>query len=146
MKIEGADALLRGLKNSDRTAGAEIGKAILQSVVVLKGLAKKEVPVQTGRLQKSIVGKNITQKSGVVSATAKYASFVHGGTSAHTIRVRNKKVLANQKTGQIFGRVVHHPGTRANPFMTRAAKYGESPVQKIFKQAVENINKQITRG
>lgn len=37
------------------------------------------------------------------------------GTAPHVIHVRNKSVLADTA---IFGTTVHHPGTRARPFLT----------------------------
>lgn len=42
------------------------------------------------------------------------------GTRAHGIDVRNAKVLANRRTGQIFGKHVDHPGTRPYPWCRAA--------------------------
>jgi hypothetical protein len=42
------------------------------------------------------------------------------GTRAHPIDARNAKVLANRRTGQIFGKHVDHPGTRPYPWCRAA--------------------------
>lgn len=143
IEIKGADKLFRGAENEWRIASEEIDKATEQAAIVLQRQAKLQVPVQTGRLQKSIKIKN---KNSLISATAKYASFVHEGTRAHTIKATNKKVLANKKTGQVFGKIVRHPGTQANPFMTRAVDTESGRVKRIFEQAVKNINKRVVNG
>lgn len=42
------------------------------------------------------------------------------GSEPHIIEVRNKKVLADKEAGEFFGKVVHHPGNAAQPFMRPA--------------------------
>jgi hypothetical protein len=42
------------------------------------------------------------------------------GTRPHVIEVRDKKVLANRRTGQIFGKRVNHPGTKPYPWCRAA--------------------------
>lgn len=39
------------------------------------------------------------------------------GTPPHIIRSKGPWSLHNRETGQFFGRVVHHPGTRPHPFI-----------------------------
>lgn len=49
--------------------------------------------------------------------------MVHDGTRPHTIRPRNAQVLRFVVDGRVvFARVVHHPGTRARPFIQRAVE------------------------
>ncbi len=36
------------------------------------------------------------------------------------IEPKNKRVLANAKLGIVFGKKIHHPGTKANPYFERA--------------------------
>jgi hypothetical protein len=57
----------------------------------------------------------------LVGATAPYARYVNDGTPAHIIRSTGPWPLRNRATGQVFGREVHHPGTRAVHFTERAA-------------------------
>ena len=106
----------------------------------LENQGKRESPVgkvRGGNLRQSIRSYFPKKMMGVVTAGAKYARYVHDGTRPHTIRTKSKKVLANKRSGQIFGKVVNHPGTKANPFFDRAVDKTNYP--KIF-------NAQITRA
>lgn len=55
-----------------------------------------------------------------VVADADYALYVELGTVPHVIRSHGNYPLRNQKTGQVFGREVQHPGTEAQPFLRPA--------------------------
>ena len=81
----------------------------------------------------------ISRFKGEITAFAKYSAAVHEGTSPHIITVVNKKVLANKRTGQIFGKTVRHPGTRPNPFFDRAIEASMNDIQKFVSTALQNI-------
>lgn len=49
-----------------------------------------------------------------------YWATVEYGSRAHTIRSHGPYMLRNRHTGEVFGRVVHHPGTPEQPFMRPA--------------------------
>lgn len=103
----------------------------------IESKAKRESPVakiRGGTLRQSIRSYFPSKQVGVITAGAKYAIYVHEGTKPHIIRIKNKKVLANKRTGQIFGKVVRHKGTKANPFFTRAIEKTNYP--KIFNAHV----------
>lgn len=96
---------------------------VRQAAQEIRNEAMQRTPVNTGALrsawqvreQKNIVG-------GVVEVMneTEYASAVEYGTRPHTIKAMNKKVLANKRTGQVFGPVVNHPGTKARPMIRPA--------------------------
>ena len=51
----------------------------------------------------------------------------------HEIRPVNGKVLAFKVAGKmIFTPIVHHPGTRANPFLERAVDEASGKVESVF--------------
>jgi hypothetical protein len=89
--------------------------------------AKILAPVDTGRLRAS----GSIQYSGLFSFRPKatiifntdYAAAVNDGTRPHIIRPRNAQALRFRIGGRVvYARVVHHPGTRANPFLDRALR------------------------
>lgn len=87
--------------------------------------AKILCPVDTGRLRASLRGKAsrtwTLRPQFTVSSNVDYAPMVHDGTRPHIIRPRTKQVLKFNVGGQVvFAKVVHHPGTRARPFLDRA--------------------------
>ena len=55
----------------------------------------------------------------------------------------NKKVLANVATGQVFGTLVHHPGTKANPFMERIVAASLPDITSLFEQALTQVTEAI---
>jgi hypothetical protein len=60
---------------------------------------------------------------GVWGKQAQRALWHHEGTGPHEIRPRNATVLRFRPKGSaafVFARIVHHPGTRANKFLTDA--------------------------
>lgn len=89
--------------------------------------AKILCPVDTGRLRASIRGRAsrtwTLRPQFTVSTNVDYAPMVHDGTRPHTIRPRTKQALKFTVGGQVvFAKVVHHPGTRARPFLDRALR------------------------
>lgn len=89
--------------------------------------AKILCPVDTGRLRASIRGRAsrtwTLRPQFTVSTNVDYAPMVHDGTRPHTIRPWTKQALKFTIGGQVvFAKVVHHPGTRARPFLDRALR------------------------
>lgn len=114
----------------------EVDKEVARATYSIQHRAKtqeapvaKKNPMATispgGGLRRSIYVKIYRGKaSGMVGVNVNYALPVHEGSKAHEIRPRNKKVLAaylGRNKWQVFGKRVWHPGTKANPFLARAA-------------------------
>jgi hypothetical protein len=70
-------------------------------------------PVDTGQLKNSIDHR--TEGDTIVISMAEQGLWCEFGTPPHIIRVKEKKVLSDGKV--FFGKEVHHPGTRPNPFI-----------------------------
>lgn len=86
--------------------------------------ARRLAPVDQGDLQESIEVVPVSWDTALVGSDLDYAAAVELGARPHTIRVKRAKTLANAETGQVFGPVVHHPGTPAQPYL-RPALYRE---------------------
>ncbi len=82
---------------------------------------------KTGVLFRSVTKVQLGPLAWLVGhdSSAPHALFVHWGTKPHVIRPRKKKVLrwpvAAGAAGYRFARVVHHPGTKADTYLLRAA-------------------------
>ena len=108
-----------------RVIQGEARRTINERAQQVLNRAKVLAPVDTGRLRAS--GKirysslfSFRPKATVIFDTD-YAAFVNDGTRPHVIRPRNKQVLRFTVGGRVvFAKVVHHPGTRPNPFLDRA--------------------------
>jgi HK97 gp10 family phage protein len=89
-------------------------------------------PVKSGYLA-STVYKDVGFGEAYVGAAASYAAAVEFGTAPHEIRPINGRVLAFKVAGKmVFTPLVHHPGTKANPFMQRAVDETLSKVDVVF--------------
>ena len=76
----------------------------------------------SGYLRSSIRAYRLPDGSVIVGPTAPYGKFVNDGTPPHVIESTGPWPLRNRASGQVFGRVVHHPGTAPNPFITDSVK------------------------
>lgn len=134
MSIEGLPALERRLRAiSDQHALLRE----LQLATVAE--AKRLVPRKTGNLARTIRPGTISRDAALVRAGGTsqvgYAAYVELGTRAHDIVPTRAKVLAwggeRRLSGRLrsgakathFARRVHHPGTKAKPYLIPGAKY-----------------------
>ncbi len=120
-----------------------VQKAIVAAQAILaKFTTSATVPVRTGYLV-----QNWAFEVGNLQARwypkAQYAPYVEFGTAPHEIRPVNARVLANKKTGQIFGMLVHHPGTKANPFMERILASAQPDIEALFGVALSEVTTAI---
>jgi hypothetical protein len=91
-------------------------------------------PIKTGFLA-STVYKQVTEGEGIVGVAASYAKFVVEGTAPHEIRAPDSGVLSFMVAGKrIFTPIVHHPGTKPNPFMQKAVDEARSKVDGTFAE------------
>jgi hypothetical protein len=91
-------------------------------------------PVKTGYLV-STVYKQVSDNEGVVGVAASYGQVVVEGSAPHEIRPANGEVLAFMVVGKkIFTPIVHHPGTKPNPFMQNAIEQARSKVDVTFAE------------
>lgn len=89
-------------------------------------------PWKTGKLAGSIV-KEIGDGEASIQALAPHAVYVVKGIRPHEIRPVNASVLAFEISGKmVFTPIVHHPGTKPNPFMQNAVDDARSKVDEVF--------------
>ncbi len=82
---------------------------------------RREVPVRTGALRRSLRRKNATAKRATV-AGAYWSNFIDAGSKEHDIFARRKPFLVFQAGGStIFAKRVHKQRIAAKPFKRRAA-------------------------
>lgn len=112
-------AIRRAIRGASMSELRRVGPAVVNRAKVL-------APVRTGRLRAAIgparYSRTWTLRPQVtIDVNVDYAGFVNDGTRPHIIRPKNKRALRFVVDGRVvFATVVHHPGTRAKPFMDRA--------------------------
>lgn len=105
-----------------------VGKFMISRARRHKHLAITSAGLRTGALRSSIDiyltrrGKALEVRVGANPAPGGgvgYALYHHEGTRPHVIRPRTRKALAFPYRGRmVFAKVVHHPGTKPNPYLT----------------------------
>jgi len=76
----------------------------------------------SGYLRNSIQAFREAPGSVIIGPTAPYGRYVNDGTPPHGIDSTGPWPLRNRATGQVFGRHVNHPGTRATHFVERSVE------------------------
>ena len=108
---------------------------------MLRGDIQEAAPVRSGRLASSIRYERNSAGgatvSGRIGTHVPYAGYVVGGTLPHLIRPVAARSLHWVSGGQgHFARLVHHPGTRANPFARRAIEEKMDRVRDSYRDAM----------
>jgi hypothetical protein len=142
VSIPNLKELLFNLKRYPAISEKWLQKAIMASGAELHKAARRGiVPWRTGRLVQSFqvaIGRLMAR----VWPDVKYAVFVHEGTRPHLILPKSKRALYWEGARHPV-RSVQHPGTRENRFLNRMVKLAEPQIIKHFKEAGDNILKEI---
>lgn len=160
--IENLAPLRSAFREYPKIAGPILQRALLATQFVFQKntLKNDPVPWRTGNLLQSF-----RFRTGNLQArwfpTANYAAFVEFGTQPHEIRPVRARVLA-WKAGGIgaryvtaasgrqyykkasggsmqFAMVVHHPGSKAKPFMKKIVEKSQLEINRLFGQAGDMI-------
>ena len=118
MSLKGGPELRARLK-AIKLAFKPIGKAWAETTV---SEMRPKVPVQTGKGQRSIRVRNVTQKRATVSSIY-YMAILDKGSKAHTIVPRKAKTLRFEVGGRtVFARRVNLRARSGMHFAMRAAR------------------------
>jgi hypothetical protein len=143
VSIPNLAALQSALLDYPSIAQPIIQNAIVAAQAILaKFTTAATVPIRTGYLVQNW-GFDIGNLQARWYPKAYYAPFVEFGTGPHIIKAVNARVLANANTGQIFGTIVHHPGTKANDFMGKIISAAQPEITTLFGQALNKITQAI---
>jgi hypothetical protein len=144
VQIPNLSALQEALASYPSISAPIVQSAVVAAQAILaKFTTAATVPVKTGYLLQNW-GFDIGQLQARWYPKAQYAPYVEFGTAPHIIKAVNAKTLANKETGQFFGPIVHHPGTKANPFLERIMAASQPEIEDLFVQALEKISGQIS--
>lgn len=117
MSLQGADGLARRLHAlSDSMHGypADWGQDYVAA-------ARPQIPVLTGKTRES-VGVSESSEDHVEITGSAVAQMIDGGTRSHEITPHGSRLRFQDRGRTVFSRKVDHPGTRARPFIERAAE------------------------
>ena len=103
-------------------------------------------PWKTGKLARSLVMEVDEKGEARIRALAPYAKFVVEGTRPHKIYPVNASCLVFKSAagGLVFTRMVRHPGTKPNPFLTRALDKAREKIDDIWAELFEDLVEEAT--
>ena len=99
----------------------------------------ENAPWRNGFLAQSIK-KTVGEGRVDIKPLASYTLFVVKGTAPHIIRPVNASCLAFQGSmtgGMVFTKLVHHPGTKPNPFIAKTATETRDEAGRIAKRVLD---------
>lgn len=124
--------------------------AVAEATDIVQDEAKQthNFKTKSGKLEDSV--KQRTEADGLTGVVyldtqeAPYARAVYFGSQPHTIIPRNRFAL-RWPTGDafVFARIVHHPGTRPDPFLQRALEAKKSDIDAIFIKHTESALQEV---
>jgi hypothetical protein len=107
-----------------------LAQAMSRCLLIAEGTIKREAPVKTGFLRRSITSRmEQGGRVGRVGTNAPHARPVNFGSKPHIIRPRRARALMWPGAAHPV-RVVHHPGNRPNDFMGRGAAASRAPIER----------------
>jgi hypothetical protein len=127
-----------------RVFGGEIKNDVVPGLVktaadYAEALMSAKAPVRSGRLLGSI-RKIVSENEAIIGPTVPYAVYVEYGTSPHEIRPVSASVLAFEVAGKmVFTPIVHHPGTKPNPFIRETAEAVRDQIPVFWNQAIKRV-------
>lgn len=128
MRVDLNDAAIRELLDSP---DGPVGRMLVTKAQIVTQGAKRRCPVSpsgsehhpSGWLRSSIgwdLGRDTEGLHADVGTDVDHALDVEFSTKPHIIESHGDYPLRNRKTGQVFGKRVMHPGTKAQPFLRPA--------------------------
>lgn len=141
VQIVGLDSLISDAKSAGMNVKPLIRGALQNSVTLTQKNIREEAPHKTGALQRSIL-TTISYPGASVQTQEKYGAFVEDGTKAHVIMPKNKKALFWKGAMNPY-KVIHHPGTKANPFFARGVQKSETGILEQFTKVIERLVKEM---
>lgn len=104
-----------------KASSAQVTRMLHLVVEEMADDARDRCPMDTGELVNSIETRYPGRFRGQVWVGTDHWAPTEYGSAPHLIRSTGPWPLRNKETGQVFGRVVKHPGTPEQPFMRPAA-------------------------
>lgn len=150
--IDTADVerLARSLAGAEPVIRDEMAKAMTRSVLVVEGAAKRNAPVASGHLRRSItheVNRAGAILSGRIGTNVPYARRLEEGSGYVTIRPKTKQFLMFEIGGKtIFTKLVLQPPRRGLFFMRKALLTNREAISREFAQVAGRVEKRLGLG
>ena len=141
VQIVGFDDFIFDMQKAGRNARPLVSAALQNSAVKIQSNVRQRAPHRTGALQRSVL-ETVSYPTAMVTVDESYAAYVEYGTAPHDIAPVNKKALFWKGAANPY-RLVHHPGTKANPFFSSGVTASQLYIYEQFTKVVEKLISQM---
>lgn len=148
VKINGLRELTESLANvPDKLRDKILRGAMRAGAKAVLDEARRQVPVDTGQLQKGLristrlKGDNVVASVKAGGPHGHLANWIEHGTAAHEIMAKDGGVLLIN--GESFATAVQHPGTNPRPFMRPAL---EAKATEAVREVGNYMKKRLERA
>lgn len=140
MKINGLNKLAKFAEKYPEISEKHIGTAISRSLVRILGEEKVQAPFGVSGLLRDNWAVSTGRFQGILKSLSPYALFVHEGTPPHMPPIAAITPWANKKgiNPWAVAMSIKKKGTKANPFLKRAADNSQAGVESEFIAALQN--------
>ena len=147
IKVDGLDGALHTARMFPQVVQERTPFVLKRVARVALGLMKANVAVQTGALRSSLYAVLSGRSTLKLGSTDPKAVFIEKGTKPHVILPRRPGGVLRFSVGiapavglgrVVFTRRVHHPGTRAKPFMRPAAREAHKLIPQYLWEEIQN--------
>lgn len=108
-----------------RMRGGRVERKLRERTARVAAIARSEAPGSMGLYISWKIQEAPRGLQGVIVCDHPAVRYVLDGTRPHIIRPRRVKALRFDVGGRtVFAKIVHHPGTRSDPFLQRALREG----------------------
>ena len=122
-----------------KTIPEHIKMAVRNATSYLEVKIVENTPIGKSRTKGGLHGSwhdKVSGFQGMIYTDKHYAIYVHEGTRPHIIRPKNGRALMWPGAPHPY-RMVHHPGTKANPFVTRTLDQQRKAIEEYFIRAMD---------
>ena len=137
VQVTGFDDFIKDATQAGLDAEPLTRAALQNSVTRIQSNVRDRAAHRTGALQRSVL-TTVDYPSAEVAVEEKYGEFVEYGTAPHDIEPTNKKALYWSGAFSPV-KVVHHPGTKAQPFFKPGVDASLTYIDETFTKVMERL-------
>lgn len=137
VQLIGFDDFMQDVAKAGINAGPLTRAGIQNSVTKIQSNVRERAPHRTGALQRSVL-TSVDYPEGTVSVEESYGQYIEYGTQPHIIVPKSKKALYWSGAFSPV-KVVHHPGTRAQPFFKPGVDASLAYIDETFTRVMERL-------
>lgn len=141
IQLQNIDRIIEAYKKYPLQSKIALTEAIQKGATLVQRNARMGAPVGVSGLLRSQINISYGELRGTISANSQYALFVEEGTKPHWVPIAALQPWADLKGIPVYAlqKSIAKVGTKAQPFMEKAAQQSTEQIQVYFNEAVATV-------